>query len=112
MRTFYTAHDIEDLVASGGTELEIDESTVVTDEAREKARKHGLKVTMISKKATNAQQADVEQGEEPDSDGTAGEGDPALISRIKSTVIARMGNDSDGDILDKIIPIVLSRFVD
>ncbi|MBW2149928.1 MAG: hypothetical protein JRI22_23310 [Deltaproteobacteria bacterium] len=123
MRTFYTARDIEDMAASGDTTLEIDESVVVTDEAREKARKLGLEIKMVSKKIAadqegsihrkeESQKGKVHDGEESDPDGKIGQLDPKLISRIKSTVIAQLGNNSSSDILDKIIPEVLARFSD
>lgn len=48
MRTFYTVRDIEDMVASGRTAFGIDESVVITDEARERSRKLGLKITLAS----------------------------------------------------------------
>lgn len=42
MRTFYSAQDIEDMAAQGTTQLLIDDNTVLTDLARETARRLGI----------------------------------------------------------------------
>lgn len=42
MRTFYSALDIEDMAARGTTQLVIDDNTVLTDLARETARRLGI----------------------------------------------------------------------
>ena len=44
MKTFYSAEDIETLVARGQTELILDEDTVLTQLARDAAQKLGLKL--------------------------------------------------------------------
>src|SRR6056297_3489486 len=43
-RRFVTATEIDDLVVSGRTVLEIDARTVVTDHARERARDRGVQI--------------------------------------------------------------------
>jgi len=42
VKKFYTERDIEDMAAAGATEIQIDDSVVLTDVARDKARKLGL----------------------------------------------------------------------
>ena len=42
MKTFYSAQDIEDLVAQGQRQLVVDESVVLTDLARHAAQQLGL----------------------------------------------------------------------
>ena len=44
MKTFYSAEDIEALVAQGQTELTLDEDTVLTQLARDAAQRLGLKL--------------------------------------------------------------------
>lgn len=51
MKTFYSADDIEALVAQGKTELVIDESIVLTHLARDRAQKLGLKMIFSSSRA-------------------------------------------------------------
>lgn len=51
MKTFYSADDIEALVAQGKTELVIDESVVLTHLARDRAQKLGLKLIFSSSQA-------------------------------------------------------------
>ncbi len=44
MRTFYSAQDIEDLAARGATQLEVDETVVLTDLARDAAQRLGVRL--------------------------------------------------------------------
>lgn len=44
MKTFYTERDIEDMAAAGATEIRIDDSVVLTDVARDRARYLGLHI--------------------------------------------------------------------
>jgi hypothetical protein len=43
-RRFITAHDVDDLAASGDRELRLDAGTRLTDLARERARDHGIAI--------------------------------------------------------------------
>jgi hypothetical protein len=44
MKTFYTDHDIEDMAKAGTREIEVDDDVVLTDLAREKALRLGIKL--------------------------------------------------------------------
>lgn len=86
MRTFYTERDIEDLFARGVRELRMDDSTVLTDLAREKAQ--SLNIALV--------RADAPVPTD-------------LTAPIKTAVIARLGTHRYDDLLDTIIPLVLKR---
>lgn len=47
MKTFYCAEDIERLAAQGKTELAVDENTVLTDLARDTARRLGISLKRV-----------------------------------------------------------------
>ena len=122
-RKFYTEHDIEDMVKSGVTSLEINESVTLTELAYEKAGRLGL--TLIQVEARNpsapvrpylSQQGEVQviqqmqnrvivqdecQNPKPDHASD-------LKERIRSAVLNRLGNQVDPAMLDRIIDRVLS----
>jgi hypothetical protein len=54
VKTFYSAQDIENLVARGQTELVLDEDTVLTHLARDAAHKLGLKLIQPSSVSATA----------------------------------------------------------
>ena len=104
MKQFYTERDIEEMVQAGVTELEINDDVVVTDVAREKATALGLRLKPVQKKTTTSDTPT------PASSIDRAKGvDPELVSRIKSTVIARLGTAESAELLDRIIPQVLAR---
>ena len=120
MKTFYTARDIEDMYASGVTELEVDDDVVLTDVAREKAAALGLQL-----KHTDGQHQQTERilknlgaqlGTSPASDSEPGPGratssavDHDLVEQVKVGVIARLGTTAYNGLLDQVIPQVLAQ---
>ena len=53
-KTFYTERDIEDLAAQGVQSLHVDENTVLTELAREAARKLGIQLTEHDERPSSA----------------------------------------------------------
>ncbi len=117
-KEFYTEKDIEDLVRRGVLSLEINDDCVLTDLAYEKANRLGMK--LIRSDADNPPGAPVRPyisenvGARPavSSAGTAAAPAPAtaqsdLSGRIRSAVIAKLGNQVDPALLDTIIQRVL-----
>lgn len=107
-KTFYTERDIEDLVARGVRSLAVSDEVVVTDVAREKARKLGLELVAahdtpssapvrpyIAKQVAKPQPAPSAPPEED------------LHARVRDAVVARLGDQVDPKLLDTIIRRVL-----
>jgi hypothetical protein len=94
-RRFITRRDIEEAIASGTCEIEVDDEVTVTDLAREHALARGVRFV----RASNAPAA-------PASGQGSGDG-PDLRGRVRAAVVARLGAEPDG--LDAIIDSVLAR---
>jgi hypothetical protein len=125
MKTFYTERDIEDMHASGVTELELDDDVVLTDLARDKAIALGLKMKVVEKRSgqpnSSPRLAVAPQMQLPSA--AAGPSSPLpaaaapssatseadLVAQVKSAVIARLGTNAHNDLLDQVIPQVLAR---
>jgi hypothetical protein len=127
-KVFYTERDIEDLFRSGVTSLEIADNVVLTELAYEKAGSLGMK--LISGKPDNPPCAPVrpyiarmhpacaapgpaasavDSRESPKVGLDAGQTqEPDLAQRIRTAVIARLGNQVDSGLLDVIIRRVLA----
>ncbi len=128
-KVFYTEHDIEDMVKRGVMSLAVDENVVLTDLAYEKANRLGMRLVRqrpdnppsapvrpyLAEKEARRAAAAAGGGALPPSNAPAGRaGQPAadgkeLRERIKSAVIARLGNQVDGNLLDVIIQRVLNQ---
>ncbi len=126
MKTFYTERDIEDLHAGGKTEVEISDDVILTHVAVERARSLGVKLV----KAKMPTAASPERSKtpipkrtslsKPPKSGSKGEAVSAqaglktehTINDIKTQVIKRLGTQEYNDLLDRIIPLVLSSFKD
>ncbi len=118
-KEFYTEKDIEDLVKRGVLSLEVNDDSVLTDLAYEKANRLGVK--LVRSKADNPPAAPVRPylaefvagrrpagmtpAAAPAAAGPAAQGD--LSGRIRSAVIAKLGNQVDPALLDGIIERVL-----
>jgi hypothetical protein len=124
-RQFYTEKDIEDLFNRGTRSLQVTDDVVLTELAYEKANRLGLQ--LISDRADNPPAAPVRpylsNGQtnhakpvaasvaatrsQPDSALTPtlsrGERESAIEQRIRSAVIAKLGNQVDAKMLDTII---------
>jgi len=115
-KVFYTEKDIEDMVKSGTLSLEIHDNVVLTDLAYEKANRLGLK--LVRDNPDNPPAAPVrpyisQQTPQKQPEAAPGAADPRpvesdLQQRIRSAVLARMGNQVDPDLLDAIIQRVLA----
>jgi hypothetical protein len=117
-KEFYTEKDIEDLFNRGIVSLQVTENVVLTELAYEKARR--LDFQLISSGAENPPGAPVrpylsEQQTRPTAQGkpmtavTTPQPTPtppntaAIENRIRSAVIAKLGNQVDAKLLDNII---------
>jgi hypothetical protein len=65
MRTFYTASDIEDLVASGTRQLEIGPGVILTGVAKQRAEELGLTLLIPGKAPVSKAVAPVQGGAAP-----------------------------------------------
>ena len=125
-KEFYTEKDIEDLVRRGIKSLQLSENVVLTELAYEKANRLG--VQLVSDSADNPPAAPVRpylsQVQTHHAKPTIGPATPVIEAqpqttlaptrsqaekesdvekRIRSAVIARLGNQVDGQLLDNII---------
>ncbi len=116
-KEFITERDIEDMVRRGILTLEVNDNVVLTELAYEKAAKLGLK--LLRDKPENppsapvrpyiVQQTPVLQQSAPSlHQPTTEPSSSALEQRIRSAVLARLGNQVDPALLDVIIKRVLS----
>ena len=126
-KTFYTEIDIEEMARRGVLSLEINDNVVLTDLAYERANRLGFR--LIRDKPENPPAAPVRpylaQQPSPRPPETAprapaqpappartaspaGSAPADLAQRIRSAVIAHMGNQVDGALLDTIIQRVLA----
>ena len=88
-KTFYTEHDIHDLLDRGVTALELNDDVVITDLARELALKNGMRLTRVS--AAHAEDTATAE----------------FIHRVKAAVIARLGDQVDAQLLDAVVTKVV-----
>ncbi len=116
-KEFYTEKDIEDLVKRGVMSLEVNDNSVLTDLAYEKANRLGMK--LIRSQADNPPGAPVrpylsEKVAARPAMAAASAATPAVQSaqgdmpgRIRSAVLAKLGTQVDPVMLDSIIERVL-----
>jgi hypothetical protein len=90
-KQFYTERDIDDLHERGVTSLDVHDDIVLTDLARERALKHGLRLTRVS------------PGHHPED-----RPDAELAHRVKAAVIARLNGQVDAAVLDAVVTRVLA----
>lgn len=92
-KIFYTERDIEDMYARGVTSVEVHDNVVLTDLARERALRLGVRLERVK---PNAHPADTP--------------DAVLIHRVKTAVLAQLGGRwVDPDLLDTIVRRVVSE---
>lgn len=92
-KTFYTERDIEDLHARGVTHLDVHDDVVLTDLARERALRLGVRLERIK---PNAHPADAPN--------------EVLIHRVKAAVLAQLGRRwIDPDVLDAVVRRVVTE---
>jgi len=116
-KTIYTERDIEDMARRGVTSLEVDDNVSLTDLAYERANKLGVRLIRSNDsppaapvrpyiaKATNPGLAVSQPAKTPPAIGDQ----EALRKRVREAVIARLGNQIDGALLDSIIKRVLDN---
>ena len=99
MKTFYTERDIEDMHAAGVTRLEISDSVVLTDLARDKTADLGIALVQpgAASPVTSSPKTVIDLSE------------AQLVAQIKARVIARLGTNDYNGLLDQIIPKVLAQ---
>jgi hypothetical protein len=109
-KTFYTERDIEDLSRQGVTSLVIGENDVVTDAAREKARKLGVELTERESRPASAP-ARPYISEIPSPSATAGAKETPsgadLEARVYAAVKTKLGDQVDDALLRTIVKRVL-----
>ena len=121
MKKFYTEKDIEDLFDRGTKSLHVSDEVVLTDLAYEKAKRLGLQllfddvdlppIAPIRPYLSNGKShASTPHSAQPKVDSVA----PAInqprakvAQRIRSAVLARLGNQVDARLLDSIIQRVV-----
>ena len=116
-KEFYTEKDIEDLVKRGVLSLDVNDNSVLTDLAYEKANRLGMR--LIRARPDNPPGAPVrpyisEKAAGGPATPTAGVAMPAAPAaqseprgRIRSAVLARLGTQVDPGMLESIIERVL-----
>jgi hypothetical protein len=91
-KIFYTERDIEDMHFRGITSLDVHDDVVLTDLARERALKLGVKLNRVK---PGAHPADLD--------------DAAIFHLVKAAVLARLGDQKvDPTLLDAVIRRVLA----
>lgn len=86
-KIFYTERDIEDMYARGVTSVEVHDNVVLTDLARERALKLGVRLERVK---PNVHPADAPN--------------EVLIHRVKAAVLAQLGGRwVDPDLLDAVV---------
>ena len=121
-KQFYTEKDIEDLVHSGAKSLRITDEVVLTELAYEKAGRLGLQLftdrpdtppaAPVRPYLSEGQAAQAKPGAGSVSQAmsaprTAESDTSAIEQRIRSAVIAKLGNQVDAKLLDTIIQRVV-----
>lgn len=92
-KTFYTERDIEDLHARGVTSIDVHDDVVLTDLARERALKLGMRL------------ARVKPGAHP-----ADAPNEVLVQRVKAAVLAALGGRRvDPELLDAVVRRVVAE---
>jgi hypothetical protein len=121
-KEFYTEKDIEDLVKRGVMSLNVGDDVVLTELAYEKANRLGVKLVRSQADTPPAapvrpylSETPVARPSVPLAAAAAMAGAPAapaaqedLRGRIRSAVIAKLGNQVDSVLLDSIIERVLN----
>jgi len=135
MKTFYTVRDIEDMHTAGVTEIKTHDDVVLTDVAREKVialgmnlvpveqtndGQQGAAVPRMTDVATQSKNSSASGGmirktasvlpvSHSQSQASISAAPADMTLKIKAAVVARVGTDKYNDLLDKIIPQVMSQ---
>ncbi|OQY28922.1 MAG: hypothetical protein B6243_11610 [Anaerolineaceae bacterium 4572_5.2] len=133
-KTFYTERDIEDFARQGVRSLDVDEDVVLTDLARDKARRLGIELVRPHDKPPAAPERPYIATPSPSASSpspepaskriaptqpstaqasvpkltTSANGDD-LYNRVRDAVVARLGDTVDAQLLETIIKRVLQN---
>jgi len=111
-KTFITERDIEDLARRGIMELVVDENTVLTDLAYEKANRLSVRMLQQNQQPpaspirpylSQPVLPSTPSSEKPCSNHSNASVDDELKKRVIDAVIARLGNQVDPDLLTTIV---------
>jgi hypothetical protein len=114
-KVFYTERDIEDLAKQGVKSITVNDDVVVTDAAREKARRVGVDLIVERPASTNAsalqpavaQMAAPSPAPKPAATQPAPESTSDLETRVYNSVKARLNGQVDDALLRTIVQRVL-----
>ena len=98
-KTFYTERDIDDLHARGVIGLDVDDDVVLTDLARERMFKYGMRANRIEFK---------EPSRPLQTPPATPASQDALVQRIKVAVLARLNGQVDPVLLETVILRVIA----
>ena len=110
-KVFYTERDIEDLARQGVTSLAITDSVVVTDLAREKARKLGIQLLTErdSRLASPAGQPAVSPSQPPAAPSPALRQAPPSGADLEARVYNAVKGKLDGQVDDALLRTIVKR---
>jgi hypothetical protein len=111
-KVFYTERDIEDLARQGVTSLAVTDNVVLTELAREKARRLGIALTSEEDSRPSSAPARPYINEVAPSTTSVAAAKPApakseLESRVYASVKARLGDQVDDALLRTIVQRVI-----
>ncbi len=113
-KTFYTEQDIEDLARQGVNSLVVDENVVLTDLARDKARRLGIELLneRDSRPSSAPKRPYLSAQPSPTGKPSAEKSTPASTSadleqRVHSAVKSRLGDQVDNTLLRTIVKRVI-----
>jgi hypothetical protein len=93
-KTFYTERDIDDMHARGVTSIDVNDDIVLTDLARERMFKYGIRANRMEAKEP-LRPPEVSQD--------------VLVQRIKAAVLARLNGQVDPVLLETVIRRVIAN---
>lgn len=106
-KIFYTERDIDEMKARGITSIDVTDNVVMTDLAVERAMRYDMKINrveQVSPKATYSPSVNIYAAYPRETTSADGE----LKAKIKSAVLAKLGGQVDGVLLDAVITRVLA----
>lgn len=109
---FYTEMDIDDLVKQGATTLELGPDDRITDVARERARKGGLKIIWhdpADEAAPHRYPPIAARVSTPSSSKAHSHSHSKMHDHVRASVLEKVGNDVDPALVDDIIVRVFRK---
>jgi hypothetical protein len=96
-KVFYTERDIEDIYQRGVRVLDIDDSVVLTDLARERALNLGLRLARVKASTSASPQAPRPLSQDE------------IVAKVKAAVLSRLGETVDPALLETVIRRVIAQ---